>query len=158
MIKAILAADQKDGIGYNGTLPWPHNQNDLKWFKSKTENNVVVMGRKTWSDHKMPKPLPNRFNIVVSSNTANVEGAPNLIVKLENLPKLLTHFTQDVWIIGGAQLFSKTLKLCEELHISRIQESFYCTTFMPEYKNDFYLAEEHKIHDKKLYTEIWKKV
>ena len=44
-------------IGKDGKLPW-HNPNDLKWFKSITTNNVVIMGRKTYES--IGKPLPNR--------------------------------------------------------------------------------------------------
>ena len=72
MIKAILACDENWGIGKAGTLPWLHNPADLKWFKQMTTGSTVVMGRKTW-DSLPVKPLPNRKNIVVSSN--RVEGA-----------------------------------------------------------------------------------
>ena len=67
MICSILAATNMGGIGNRGTLPWPHNKEDLAWFKKHTEGHIVVMGRNTWNDPKMPKPLPNRVNCVVSN-------------------------------------------------------------------------------------------
>jgi dihydrofolate reductase len=73
MIAAILASTNTGGIGLNGTLPWPKHSEDLKWFKEHTSNQIVVMGRKTWDDPMMPKPLPNRINCVVSSNPVAIE-------------------------------------------------------------------------------------
>ncbi len=62
MIKAILACDNEGGVSKKGTIPWPKNTKDLRWFKKNTTNNVVVMGSKTWVDPLMPWPLPNRIN------------------------------------------------------------------------------------------------
>ena len=47
-MKAILAADTDWGIGKDGTMPWPHNSDDLAWFKECTIDSTVIMGRKTW--------------------------------------------------------------------------------------------------------------
>ena len=50
MIKAILACDSDGGVSRGGTIPWPKNKKDLRWFKKNTTDNVVVMGSKTWMD------------------------------------------------------------------------------------------------------------
>ena len=72
MIKAILACDQDWGIGKDGDLPWPHNTEDLKWFKESTIGGVVVMGKSTWNS--LPrKPLPNRKNIIITSSEQDKE-------------------------------------------------------------------------------------
>ena len=73
MIKAILAHDAKYGIGKDNDLPWPKNEADMKWFKAMTLNHTVVMGRKTW-DSLPFKPLPNRHNIIVTSNEIDTAG------------------------------------------------------------------------------------
>ena len=52
MISAIVAVDNNWGIGFNGDL-LEHIPEDLKYFKKLTENNVVIMGRKTWDS--LPK-------------------------------------------------------------------------------------------------------
>jgi len=70
VIRAILACDDNWGIGKNGTLPWPHNPADQKWFKECTINSTVVMGKTTWDDPDMPKPLPKRRNVVITSGDA----------------------------------------------------------------------------------------
>lgn len=67
MIKAILACDDKGGVSKDGTLPWPHNSRDLKWFKDNTAGHIVVMGSTTWNDKHMPRPLPKRKNYLVTT-------------------------------------------------------------------------------------------
>ena len=57
MIKAILAVDEKGGVSKHGSMPWPKNLLDMKWFVENTKNQIVVMGRKTW-DSLPIKPLP----------------------------------------------------------------------------------------------------
>ena len=64
MISAIVAVDENWGIGSNNEL-LEHIPEDLRRFKKLTDENTVVMGRKTW-DSLPVKPLPNRFNIVIS--------------------------------------------------------------------------------------------
>tara|TARA_Y100000739_G_scaffold95048_1_gene81320 strand:+ start:201 stop:473 length:273 start_codon:yes stop_codon:yes gene_type:complete len=67
MFKAIMAVDDKGGISRDGSMPWPKNSSDLKWFKKNTLNAIVIMGRATWEDPFMPSPLINRLNILVTN-------------------------------------------------------------------------------------------
>jgi dihydrofolate reductase len=129
MIRAIFACDSTGGIGKNGTIPWPKNTADLKWFKETTTGEIVMMGRKTWDDPMMPKPLPNRYNIVVSDR--EVIHGPNMIVKRADVEKYLKMFrdiNKDVWIIGGGLLLSATVSMCDEIWISRISDDYDCDT------------------------------
>lgn len=52
-------------IGRDGKLPWAHNSSDMHWFKQRTTNHPIVMGRKTFDS--IGRALPNRLNIVVST-------------------------------------------------------------------------------------------
>ena len=71
-IELIWAQDQNGGIGKKGELPW-HISEDLQNFKKITSSHPIVMGRKTW-DSLPFKPLPNRRNIVLSSQLVeNIE-------------------------------------------------------------------------------------
>ena len=59
------------GIGSDNKLPW-HISQDLKRFKELTTNKIVIMGRKTWDS--LPdsfRPLPNRFNIIITRHIDN---------------------------------------------------------------------------------------
>jgi len=131
MIRAILAADTNWGIGKDGTMPWPHNSDDLKWFKECTIDSTVIMGRKTW-DSLPFKPLPDRQNIIIS-RTLNVDTYYNCaIMGIEILKELGQHSSEPIWIIGGAQLLETMIPFIDEIWISRIGEVYACDTFLPE--------------------------
>ena len=66
MIKIIAAMTNEGVIGNEGTLPW-HISDDLKLFKRLTKGEVVVMGRKTFESLNMPQGLPERINIIITS-------------------------------------------------------------------------------------------
>ena len=106
MIAAIVAVDANWGIGYNGDL-LEHIPEDLKYFKTLTTGNIVIMGRKTW-DSLPRKPLPNRLNMVITSQT-NPNGC-DLIngewmkLSMDNIKFQLEYNNQEYdkyFIIGG---------------------------------------------------------
>ena len=61
----IAAIDENNAIGKDNQLLW-HLSKDLKRFKSLTQNHTIIMGRKTLES--LGSPLPNRINVVISSN------------------------------------------------------------------------------------------
>mgnify|MGYP000094308962 FL=1 len=130
MIKCILAIDENGGIGKGGSLPWPANKEDLKQFRDKTTNHIVVMGSKTWEDPFMPAPLKNRDNVVISSRNDFI-GA-QVINKniIDELLKLDNVSDKDVWIIGGSTIIGQTIDIIDEIHLTRIPGDFGCDTFI----------------------------
>ncbi len=131
MIRAILACDDAWGIGKDGTLPWPHNSADQKWFAQTTKNGVVVMGSTTWKDPDMPKPLPGRLNVVVTRGVA--DEAHLVINSIEEAIDLLPDMEQgQVWVIGGAKLVKALMPIIDELWLSRIVGVYDCDTHLPE--------------------------
>ena len=159
MIKAILACDQDWGIGKDGDLPWPHNPEDLKWFKKSTTGSVVVMGKSTW-DSLPVKPLPNRNNIIITSSEKDIDQAGYQFIKFDIAKEELVNMSksQDVWIIGGAKLVKGLLDIIDEFHLSRIQGSFDCDTFLPRslIEDGYELADSGKRGD--VYVDIWKQI
>lgn len=153
MIIAVLACDSSWGIGNNGSMPWPHNADDLKWFKKQTENKTVVMGRATWES--LPnKPLPKRRNIVVTSQS--IDGVE--CYTLSDIKEYLkTTSDQEVCVIGGAKLFSALLPYIDELRISRIQGSYKCDVSLIENDITAKFTLVSGIFTKTLNTEVWKR-
>jgi len=159
MIKAILACDQDWGIGKDGDLPWPHNTEDLKWFKESTIGGVVVMGKSTWNS--LPrKPLPNRKNIIITSSEQDKEQDGCQFIKFNIAKKELVNMSKsrDVWIIGGAKLVKGLLDIIDEFHLSRIQGSYNCDTFLSKSLiiQKYELAESGKRGS--VYVDIWKQL
>lgn len=127
IVTAILACDDNWGIGKDGDLPWPRNRADLKWFKETTLNSAVVMGRGTW-EGGMPKPLPNRRNIVITNNPING-------VECYTFDKFLSMYNlieQRLFIIGGATLIESAIDIIDEFWLSRIKGTYNCDTYLPK--------------------------
>jgi len=159
-IKAILACDDTGGVSKGGTLPWPNNSTDLKWFKENTAGHVVVMGSTTWDDPYMPRPLPNRVNVLVTSrpshhNRANhyIDGDLTLSIPriAEKYPGLIT------WVIGGPNIIEQTLGVIDEFYISRIPGDFDCDTHLPLKKIETLFNLTTVIHETGVTFEIWEK-
>lgn len=160
MIKAILACDDTGGVSKDGTLPWPNNPKDLAWFKSCTSGHVVVMGSTTWEDPHMPRPLPNRTNVLVTSRKDEFPGADGYISGdlLKEVKELEDTFPSLItWIIGGPNIIEQTLGVIDEFRISRIPGDYDCDTHLPLKKIEtlFELDFEEK-HDEVIF-QIWRK-
>ena len=159
MINAIFAVDSNGGLGKNGSLPWPKNSEDLRWFKQNTLGHIVVMGGNTWRDPLMPKPLPGRINVVVTSQTVDTDGVIvyNKDYKQHLLELQSQYPDKDVYIIGGASLFNDTRDLIERVALTRFTDSYDCdvTMDLDNYLEDFGLIEQ-TVKDSGIY-QIWKK-
>ena len=138
VIRAILAHDAMWGIGKDGDLPWPKNSDDLAWFKETTTGSVVVMGGATW--RSLPrKPLPNRENVVITRRD-DIEA--DVVVDMKSAIKILPqmNFTNNVWVIGGANILKQLLPYCDELWLNNVGGNYDCDTFLPkmEITRDFH--------------------
>lgn len=115
----IVASNKDNVIGLNNTLPW-HYPEDLAFFKKMTTGHTVIMGRKTYES--IGKPLPNRFNIVVTSSQSFAEAHPNTdnffvlvsdpdAVLLDSLASTIIdlNLPTHAYVIGGDTLYKQTL-------------------------------------------------
>ena len=114
----IVAVSDNNVIGKNGQLPW-HLKTDLQRFKKLTENHTIIMGKNCFNS--IGKPLPNRTNIVVSTNT-DLE-IPGCIVK----PSLQyaadyanSRYDSTPFIIGGGTLYRQAINLVNILYLTRV--------------------------------------
>lgn len=153
-----MACDEVGGISRNGSMPWPMNKTDLKWFKEHTSGNVVVMGATTWNDPNMPSPLPNRINYVVTNKSylhENTLSGGNLDDKLHELS--LKYEDKIIWVIGGPKVINQCWDSIEEFYLTRIPFNYSCDTFLDltEIHNRFILGNRFIEND--LRFEIWKK-
>lgn len=130
----IVAADENNVIGKAGTmLPW-HLKTDLLRFKKLTENSAVIMGRKCFES--IGKPLPNRLNVVVSSNDKYDPGYDNIIVK-QTLQMAVDYinskYIPEAFIIGGGMIYRQCVDIVNTIHLTRVHtEIADGDTFFPE--------------------------
>lgn len=100
------------GIGQGGRLPW-HLSRELKYFRQVTTGNIVFMGRKTWESIPVNfKPLKDRLNVVITSNTNHIID-PGVIcaTSLRNALEIVQNRPEKIYIIGGAQMYKAALEL-----------------------------------------------
>ena len=121
MSLAIIAAVAKNNvIGKSNSLPW-YLPEDLKRFKQLTTGKTVLMGRKTFESviNKLGKPLPNRKNVVITSQADY--SVPEGVIVYNDLNKALNELKNDeVLISGGAKIYEQTIGLVNKLYITHI--------------------------------------
>ncbi len=133
MISLIWAEDRNHLIGKDNKMPW-HYPEDLKYFKEETKNKKVVMGRKTFESilSYLKKPLPNRESIVLTRQTLSFDGA--LVVNdYHDLVKKYKDSDEEVFIIGGKQIYELFLPHADRLYITHIDEEYEGDTHFPPY-------------------------
>lgn len=138
MATIIAALDSKRVIGNKGKMPW-HIPEELAFFKNMTLNKCVIMGRKTFESIGS-KALPDRFNIVLTSNPPCMGKKGVLFQK--SLGDALDfardlYAEENIFIIGGSQVYKEALPLANKLILSFIHGSFEGDTYFPEYEHLF---------------------
>lgn len=117
-ISIIVAMAQNRTIGINNTLPWRCPE-DLKHFKALTMGHHMIMGRKTFDS--IGKPLPGRTTVVVTRNAAlKIDGC----VMANSLQHAIDLCKSDneIFIVGGADIYAQALPLADTLYITEIQQ------------------------------------
>lgn len=152
-ISIIVATAENGAIGLNNQLLW-HLPDDLKFFKKHTLNKPVIMGRKTYESIGC-KPLPQRTNVVISRN--NKYPLANGVLRFNSLEKALQHLQheEEVFIIGGSQLYNLAWPVCNRLYRTLVHASPHADTFfLHQPDNDWTLIyeEHHKADDKHAYS------
>jgi dihydrofolate reductase len=148
MIIFVYACDLKGAIGKDGDLPWKQST-DLQHFKRVTLGGTIVMGRKTWES--LPGKLPGRRSIVMSrSQRDDVE-----VMSYDEV-RLLSQ-EQDVYIIGGGEIYRLFIDDVKELHRTIIQtEVEDADTFAPDiHELGFHLIGERIVEDKDQYNMVF---
>lgn len=128
MISCIVAVDRNQGIGLNGSMPWPRLSGDMRWFKEQTIDQIVIMGRKTWESIGS-KNLPNRINIVLSSTF--IEQADRCFSETDRALDFCKAFYpyKKIYIIGGSAIYQHYLDIVDRFYVTEIDEDYQCDTF-----------------------------
>lgn len=138
MISLIWAMDENRVIGLHNQLPWRLPE-DLKFFKRVTIGHPIAMGRKTFES--IGKPLPGRENIVITRDeTYRPEGC----VIMNSIDELLEYTAQkddEVFVIGGAEIFKEVLPKADRLYLTMIHEQFEGDTYFPVFDIDKWQLE-----------------
>ena len=122
MIYLIVARNKKHYIGKDNKLMYKLSY-DMKWFKEKTLDKIVVMGRKT--QESLPKGyLPSRTNIVLSRNCEPHIDDNNVIWDndIEVVMDAINTDICDAFIIGGEQIYKQFLDIVQTIYLTEIED------------------------------------
>jgi dihydrofolate reductase len=134
MIKIIVAYDQDRGIAKAGQIPW-YYPSDMQFFKQITLGNSIIMGRKTWES--LPrKPLPGRFNIILTRNIDNFSTINYVLAKniVDAIGKAaIWNANKDIYIIGGRMVYKEFLdkNLVNTVVATEIKSRYKCDMYFP---------------------------
>lgn len=131
MISFIVARSKNNVIGCKNQLPW-HLPNDLQFFKKVTMGHPIVMGRKTFES--IGKPLPGRRNIVLTRDPDFQAEGVEVVHDKATICQLAEE--EEVFLIGGAQIFSLFMDVVENIYITEIDAEFIGDTFFPPWDRE----------------------
>jgi dihydrofolate reductase len=146
-IAFVLAMSRNRVIGADGGLPW-RMPSDLRRFKAITMGKPVIMGRKTWES--LPrKPLPGRQNIVITrQDRFDAPGAAVFGAVGEALKYARGLATDEVAVIGGAEIFDELLPFADRIYLSEIDLEAEGDRFFPELEPTSWTEISRETHER----------
>jgi dihydrofolate reductase len=163
MIASIFSVDQTGGVGNRGTLPWRHHPEDMEWFKDLTTHHVVVMGRKTWDDPKMPKPLPMRTCVVATNSS--IDSHPRIRTIRGDLNAQILELQEvypgkNIWIIGGVNLLQQCKNITDYAYVTHRKGSHFSDTRidLAHYMQGMRITSSRPSTDKMLNFAVYKNI
>jgi len=141
-LSIIVAMSSNRVIGVNNTLPW-HLSEDLKHFKSLTTGHTIIMGRKTYES--IGRPLPNRRNIVISRNMEASYEDVEVVHSIEDAFSISRN-DNEVFVIGGSNIYEQALSLVDQLYITEIKKSFSGDAYFPEINKQIWVESSREDH------------
>ncbi|WP_454970287.1 dihydrofolate reductase [Eubacterium sp.] len=157
-ISMIAAVGKNLELGKNNDLIW-HFKEDMKFFKETTMGHPVIMGRKTFES--LPKALPGRKNIVISTNPEYKADGAEVVASVEEAIKLAEAENTEAFVIGGGRIYTEFLPYADNLYLTEIDaECPDADTYFPEFNKSDYIKEIVNFYDvngTEFYHVIYKK-
>jgi dihydrofolate reductase len=159
MISIISAIGKNNEIGRKNDLLW-NMPADMKHFRETTSGHTVIMGQRTFEslgtdkDGNPGKPLPNRRNIIITLNETFKREGVEVVHSLDELLNLIKEINEEVFVIGGGQIYKLMIEHADKLYITHVDASFPdADTFFPKIDSSWKetLREEHPKDEKNAY-------
>lgn len=148
MISFIVAMDKNHIIGKDNQLPW-HLPADLAFFKRVTMSHPIIMGRKT--HESIGRALPGRENIILTRDPSYTADGCFIIHSVDEIKAIEQTKNEELFVIGGAEIFKETFKIADRLYITLIDEEFEGDTYFPDFdhKDWTVVSKEKGLKDEK---------
>ncbi len=130
-MKAIVAVDKNWGIGKDGQL-LVRIPADMRFFQRETIGKVVIMGRKTLESFPGKEPLRDRINIVITRKKDYTKKDVLAVHSIEEaLEEAGRYPSDDVYVIGGAQVYRQMLPYCDVVYVTKINYAYAVDAYFP---------------------------
>ena len=127
---ALIAAMSENGvIGNHNALPW-HLPEELEYFREKTRDKPVIMGRKTFESIGS-KPLPNRLNIILTHALHFTALDCKVVHSVEDALKAAGDYCEEIMVIGGAEIYEAFLSVASRIYLTVIHQIYAGDTVFP---------------------------
>ena len=148
MLSLIVAMDDHGLIGRAGGLPW-HIPEEMRQFKRITTGHACIMGRKTWESLK--RPLPGRLNVIVTRQPGYSAAGGVVAASLDAAVALCqaqrAQWGEEVFVIGGAELYRLALPVADRLYLTRVHSQFEGDVYFPDFDTtSFHATHTHGGH------------
>ncbi len=145
MIRFLAAIDSKRGLADEHGIPWQGKvPGDVKYYHDKLKTGLIIMGYGTYV--QLSKPMDNRLNYVATDKDEDLREGFHVVKDAREFLQLNQQAGEapgpDIWVLGGAGLFTSTFDFADELYLTQLEGDFNCTKFFPEYEQDFEKVSE----------------
>lgn len=127
-MELIVAVYDDWGIGKDGTQPVALSA-DRKFFRETTRGAMVIVGRKTLADFPGGKPLPNRINVVLTRQEADISDVT--VCRSPEEAVVLAETAQRAMVIGGGSIYRQMLPYCDTAFVTKVHVQPESDTFFP---------------------------
>jgi dihydrofolate reductase len=142
MVSLLVAYGRNRAIGKDNKLPW-HLPADLTFFKRTTMGHTIIMGRNTFAS--IGKLLPGRTTLVVSRSGKVSQAGLEVFSSLGDALAACAE-SNEIFVIGGAQLFDAALPVAQRIYATEIQADFAADTFFPLLDSSHWRETSRKFH------------
>ncbi|MEO0043162.1 MAG: hypothetical protein RL329_2610 [Bacteroidota bacterium] len=141
IISTIVAVAKNGVIGHDQQIPW-YLPADLKYFRQKTLNHWVLMGRKCYES--IGRPLPKRTNVVITRNPFFIGTGVMTVHSIEEaLYEARIQGQKEVFIIGGGEIYRQTQPFWNRIYLTEVDIEPVGDVFFPKIKaNEWEIVEE----------------
>ena len=159
MIRHIVAVDQAGGFAKLTAagvpeIPWDL-PGDKAYYRARIEGKRLLMGRLSYDAARAKRAA---YNYVLTRNAAMQIVNGEVVASVDQA--LAKNRDQDLWVIGGEQVYAETITIADELYITRVEGDFRCDRFYPTIPADFsciFISEPRQENGLTYRFEVYKK-
>jgi dihydrofolate reductase len=157
IISCIVAAAKNNVIGKDNDIPW-YLPADLKYFKKRTLNHHIIMGRNCYES--IGRPLPKRTNVILTRNPFYISTGCIIAHNVEEALEIaFENGETEAFIIGGGKIYEQTIDLWDRLYLTNVDLEVKGDVFFPELNMDHWeetFSEAHLADEKNLHNYTFK--